>query len=306
MSSNLVWLFILSILWGPSFLFIKIAVVEIAPLTIVAVRVGLAAVALLVLLRLRSIKLPRWGAIWGHFTVMGLLAHAIPFALFNWSEQFIDSAVASILNGTTPLFTILFAHFFTEDERLTGAKVAGSIIGFQGLLFLASPSFLAGVEATTLGILAATAASCSYGMAMIYARRHVRGQKPLVAPAAQLTLATLIMTPMAFLLEEPLAVGLPSFGALSSLLALGLFGTAAAFVVYYRILESAGATYLSMVTYLVPMFGIALGVSVLGEPVTWNMFVGGALILAGVLTVNRGLSFPVTQLKQLLGWKPLS
>lgn len=287
---NFLWLLFLALLWGPSFLFIKVAVREIPPLTLVTARVGLAALLLYTILRIRRYTLPRAGAIWKHFVVVGLFAHALPFFLFSWGEKFIDSAIASILNGSTPLFTILIAHFSIHDDRMTTNKVVGAMIGFAGLLLLVSPSLLGGVQATTWGLIAVTVAACSYGVAIVYARLNLTGLPPLVAPTAQLLMATLLMLPTALLIEKPFVVALPSGTALSALLALSVLGTAVAFVIYYRILENSSATYLSMVTYLVPVFGVILGVVVLDEKLQWQAYTGCALILLGVMTVNRVIS----------------
>ncbi len=173
-SANLFLLFLLATLWGPSFLFIKVAVAEIPPLTMVTVRVGLAALLLYLFLRFRGGRLPGFGRLWLHFAALGLLAHAIPFTLISWGEIYVDSAVAAILNGTTPLFTMLIAHYAIADERMSWKKLAGMLLGFQGLLFLVWPAIASGFQGSTGGILAVVLASCSYGLAMVYARRYLK------------------------------------------------------------------------------------------------------------------------------------
>jgi len=288
-SANLFLLFLLATLWGPSFLFIKVAVAEIPPLTMVTIRVGLAALLLYLFLRLRGGRLPDLGRLWLHFAALGLLAHAIPFTLISWGEIYVDSAVAAILNGTTPLFTMLIAHYAIADERMSWSKLAGMLLGFQGLLFLVWPAIASGFQASTGGILAVTLASCSYGMAMVYARRYLRTLPSLVAPTAQLLVATIYMVPLALYFERPFSLSWPSLQAVGSLVALAVIGTALAFVVYYKIIEVAGATYLSMVTYILPVFGVMLGVLILNEQLTWNAYVGCGLILSGVMVVNGRL-----------------
>ncbi len=283
---NFLWLLFLAALWGPSFLFIKVAVGDIPPLTLVAGRVGLAALVLYLILRLQGRRLPRFGPLWGHFAIVGLFSNALPFALFSWGELHIDSALASILNGTTPLFTIVLAHLFTRDDRLTPVKAVGVLLGFGGLLMLIAPSLVEGVHATTWGLLAATLAAASYGVATVYTRQNLRGLPPLVGPAAQLVMATLYILPLAWLIEQPYKLPLPAWPALASLLALSLVGTALAFVVYYRVIERTSATYVSMVTYLVPVIGVALGIMVLNEQPGWNAYLGCGLILLGVMVVN--------------------
>jgi drug/metabolite transporter (DMT)-like permease len=283
---NFLWLLFLAALWGPSFLFIKVAVADIPPLTLVVGRVGIAGISLYLILRAQGRNLMPWGQVWAHLAVVAVVQNALPFVLFGWGEQYIDSGLAAILNGTTPLFTLMLAHFFTHDDRLTPTKAVGTVIGFGGLLFLIGPSLLAGVQATVWGLLAVTIASASYGVAIIYSRRHLRGLPPLVGPASQLLLAALFMIPLALLFERPFELPAPSWPALGSLLALSIFGTALAFVVYYYLIERVSATYVSMVTYLVPIFGVILGVLVLNERLGWNAYLGCALILLGVMIVN--------------------
>lgn len=280
------WILLLAALWGPSFLFIKVAVVDIPPLTLVVGRVGIAAILLYFVLRLQGRNLPKLGRAWKHFAVMALFQNALPFALFNWGEQHIDSALAAILNGSTPLFTILLAHLFIEDDRLNLDKLLGVMVGFVGLLLLIGPSLFEGFQVTTWGLIGVTFASVSYGIAIVYSRLHLRGLPPLVAPTAQLSLATLYMLPLSLLIEQPYNLPVPSWAALGSLLALAVFGTALAFVIYYYVIERTSASNISMVTYLVPMFGVALGVMILNEQLGWNAYAGCAFILLGVMVVN--------------------
>jgi drug/metabolite transporter (DMT)-like permease len=283
---NFLWLLLLASLWGPSFIFIKIAGEDIPPLTLVLGRVGVAALVLYIVLRLQGRNLPRFGPVWKHFAVAALVQSALPFALFNWGELHIDSALAAILNGTTPLFTILFAHFLITDERITPAKIGGILVGFGGLLLLIAPSLFDGVHATTWGLLAITMACVSYGIAIVYARLHLRGLPPLVAPASQLLLASLYMLPLSLLVDRPWSLSMPSLAAIASVLALGVLGTALAFVIYYMLIDNTSATYVSTVTYVVPVFGVALGVLVLGEQLHWTAYAGCLLILTGVMIVN--------------------
>lgn len=284
---NFGWLLILASLWGPSFLFIKVAVAEIPPISLVAGRVSLAAIVLYLILRLQGGQLPNFGSIWKHFAFMGLVHNALPFVLFSWGEMHIASALAAILNGTTPLFTILLAHIFIEDDRLTPTKLTGVMIGFSGLLLLIGPSLVTdGLQVTTLGLLAIALAAGCYGIAIVYSRKNLRGLPPLVAPTAQLTLASLYLLPLSLWLEQPYNLAMPSWPATGSLLTLAIFGTAIAFVVYYHALERIPASSLSMVTYLIPIIGTVLGVVVLNEQLGWNTYLGCALILLGVMTVN--------------------
>jgi drug/metabolite transporter (DMT)-like permease len=280
------WLMVLALLWGPSFLFIKVAVEEIPPFTVVAGRVGIAAFLLYLVLRSQGRRLPPWGRIWRHFAVVGFFSNALPFVLFSWGEIHIASALAAILNGTTPLFTILLAHFFTTDDRLTPVKVGGTVLGFGGLVLLIAPSLWAGVHATTWGLIAVTVAAASYGVAIVYTRQNLRGLPPLVGPTAQLTVATIYILPLALVLERPFSLPALSWAAIGSVLGLAIVGTAVAFILYYHVIEQTSATFVSMVTYLVPIIGVILGVLVLGEQPGWNAYAGCGLILLGVMTVN--------------------
>ncbi|MCL4302982.1 MAG: DMT family transporter [Anaerolineae bacterium] len=301
---NFLLLLVLAALWGPSFLFIKVAVAEVPPLTIVLGRVGIGGLLLYGILRLQGRNLPPLGRVWLHFAFAAIVQNAIPFLLFGWGEQYIDSALAAILNGTTPLFTLLLAHMFTSDDRLTPTKTLGTFIGFSGLALLIGPSLLGGVKATTWGLIAVAVASLCYGIAIVYGRRNLRGLPPLVAPTAQLLLAALFVLPLSLVLEQPFNLPAPSWPALGSLLALGAFGTGLAFVVYYRIMEQTSATYVSMVTYLVPVFGVILGVMILNEQLGWNAYLGCALILLGVMIVNGVFRLAVWQRSSNVAVRP--
>lgn len=283
---SFIWLLFLASLWGPSFLFIKVAVGDIPPFTLALLRVGIASILLYLILRFQGRRLPGFGPIWRHFAVMGFFANALPFALFSWGEIYIDSALAAILNGTTPLFTIILAHLFISDDRLTPVKAGGVMLGFGGLMLLIGPSLFEGIHATTWGLLAVAVAAASYGVGIVYAQKNLRGLPPLVAPNAQLIMATIYLLPLSLFFERPLSMPLPSWAAIGSVLMLATLGTALAFVIYYRVMEMTTATYLSMVTYLVPVFGVILGVAVLKEQPGWNAYAGCVLILAGVMVVN--------------------
>ncbi len=288
---NFLWILLLAAIWGPSFLFIKVAVQELPPITLVAVRVGMASLALYLILRTQGRNLPRLGRIWRHFAFMGLFANALPFVLFSWGELYVDSALASILNGTTPIFTVVLAHFLVADDRMTPTKLVGTLLGFAGLLIIVAPTLAVGMRAETLGLLAMATAAFCYAVTIIYSRRHLRGLQPLVAPTAQLLMATLFLLPISLVLDQPYTLPLPSLPVIGSVLSLSLLGTAVAFVIYYRIIERMNATDLAMVTYLIPVFGIILGVLVLGEQPGWTAFVGSAFILIGVMTVNGVFRF---------------
>jgi drug/metabolite transporter (DMT)-like permease len=283
---NLGLLLLLAALWGPSFLFIKVAVQEVPPLTLALVRVSIGALLLLLILRWQGRRLPQDRGLWRALAVVALMQNALPFVLLGWGEQYIDSALASILNGMTPLFTIVLAHFFVAGDRLTWVKLSGVLLGFAGLTLMTIPAIRDGVQGTTAGIVAVTAAAACYGVAIVYTRNHLRGLPPLVAPATQLFLSAVYLLPLSLMVDRPWQLMWPSPAAVGSLLALGTLGTGVAFIIYYRLLETAEPTYVAMVTYVVPIFGVILGVLVLGESLSWPMVAGFGLILLGVMIVN--------------------
>ncbi len=297
---NFLWLLLLAAMWGPSFLFIKVAVRDVPPFTLACTRVGVAAIILYIILRLSKRRMPAFGPIWKHFAFIGLVSSAVPFTLFSWGEIYIDSALASILNGTTPLFTIVIAHMFTKDDRLSSAKIIGSIIGFGGLVLLVAPSFWGGVKATTWGLLAVTGAAFCYGISVVYTRLYLLGLPKLVAPTAQLGVAAVYLLPLSLIFEQPFSLPMPSPESLGSMLALAILGSVLAYIVYYDLIERVSASYISMVTYLVPIFGVILGIVVLDERLTWNAYIGCAFILLGVMVVNGLLTFKIPFTKSKL------
>jgi drug/metabolite transporter (DMT)-like permease len=279
-------LLLLAALWGPSFLLIKVAVAEIPPISLIFGRVGLAALLLYLVLRLSGGNLPRPGRIWIPLAIVALFQTALPFVLLSWAEQYIDSALAAILNGLTPLFTILLAHLLTADDKLTLAKAIGIGLGLIGVLFFVAPSLEAGMQAPTWGILAMIAVAASYGFAVVYAREHLNHLPSIVTPTGQMILAAIYLLPLMILVDQPLSQPLPSRQAIAAVTGLAIFGTVIAFIVYYRLLKSAAASYVSMVTYLVPVIGVLLGVIILDERLAWNDYIGAGLILLGVMIVN--------------------
>jgi drug/metabolite transporter (DMT)-like permease len=279
-------LLLLALLWGGSFFFGKVALAAIPPLTLVVLRTGIAALALIAVLAATGRTLPSALAAWRGFLVMGLLNNAIPFALINWGQTRIDSGLAAILNATTPLFTVILAHVVTDDERLTRNRVAGIALGFAGVVVMIGPAALGGLGAAGLGKLAVVAAALSYACAGLYGRR-LRGLAPVTAACGMLVAATLIMLPLALVLDRPaLPAGATIWEAVG---ALALFSTALAYIVYFRILATAGATNLLLVTFLIPVSALLLGGIVLGERPDAAAFAGMALIFLGLVAVDGRL-----------------
>lgn len=285
-------LLILSLLWGGSFLFVELALRGLPPLTIVIGRVGLAALLLGLLLWARqsfdegqgASPLPRRA--WGAALVMGLLNNAIPFSLFVLAQGRIDSALAAIVNATTPLWTVAVAHLLTADERITPAKAAGLGFGFAGVAVMAGRA--GGGEA--VAILACLGAALSYGLAAVWGRRFRRmGIPPLATAFGQTAGATLLLMPLWLVLDRPWAMQAPGAGPVLAVAAMAALSTALAYLIYFRLLASAGATNLSLVTFLIPVSAATMGIVFLNEALLPRHVLGFALIAAGLLAMDGRL-----------------
>jgi drug/metabolite transporter (DMT)-like permease len=281
------WLLLvaLSVLWGGSFFFTAVVLDALPPFTVVLGRVGLAAAALWLLVALSRQRLPRGRGPWGAFLVMGALNNLIPFSLIVWGQTQIASGLAAILNATTPLFTVLLAHLLTRDERLTPARIGGVLAGFAGVVLMIGPGALAGVGSSVLAQLACLAAALSYALAGIFGRR-LRASPPLVTAAGQVTMSTLLILPLALVIERPWTLPLPGPATWSALLGLALLSTALAYVIYFRILARAGATNLLLVTFLIPISALTLGIVVLGERLEPGHLAGMLLIALGLAAID--------------------
>lgn len=277
----------LSVLWGGSFFFVGVAVREVPPLSLVLARVGIASLALWGVLALGGARMPRLPGLWAAFLGMGLLNNALPFVLIVWGQQHIASGLAAILNATTPLFTVLVAHALTTDERLTPGKAAGVLLGLAGVAIMLGPELLAGLGVALAAQLACLGAALSYAFAGVFGRRFRRlGVPPLATAAGQVTASSLVLLPLALLVEQPWALPVPGAATWCALLGLGLLSTALAYVLFFRILATAGATNIALVTFLVPVSAILLGGVVLGERLHGWHFAGMALIGAGLALIS--------------------
>lgn len=292
----------LSVLWGGTFLFVGVAVAEVPPFTIVLTRVGLAALALAVVLRVAGEGPPLGAGVLCAFLVMALLNNVVPFCLLVWGQTRIASGLAAILNAATPLFTVLIAHWATVDERITPRRLAGTLAGMAGVAVLVGPSLLAadGLGGDILAKLACLGAALSYAFASLYGRRFRRlGVAPLRAAHGQVTASTLVLLPVALVVDRPWTLPMPSLDTIAALAALGLLSTALAYILFFRILASAGATNLMLVTLLIPPTAVILGVLVLGESVEFASLAGMGLIGLGLAVIDgrpvawvRGLTGP--------------
>jgi drug/metabolite transporter (DMT)-like permease len=280
-------LILLSVLWGGSFFFVGVAVVELPTFTIVALRVGLAALALLLIARISGLAMPAEPRAWRAFLGMGVLNNAVPFCLIVWGQAHIASGLASILNATTPLFTVLVAHLLTADERLTAARAAGVATGFAGVVMMIGPDALRGFGSDVLAQFACLAAALSYAFAGVYGRRFRRmGVAPLQTATGQLTASSLLLAPAALLVDRPWTLPMPGAATWAAMIALAIVSTAVAYILYFRILERSGATNVLLVTFLVPVSAILLGALVLGERLDLRHFAGMALIGLGLAAID--------------------
>jgi len=280
-------LFLLAGIWGWSFLFIKVSVKGLTPVTVAATRITLGMVVLVVFLRARGLRLPRERIWWRHFTVIALVSSAIPFTLLAWGEQRISSALASVLNASTPLFTALIGAAF-EGERLRPFQLAGLVLGFVGVGVAAG---LAGGDvgrSSLTGGAAAVGAAVSYAVAFIYARRHLVGMSPVVAAAGHLLMGTVLLLPFAVLTSAGAGIHLTLTRTLAIVL-LGVFGTGVAYILNYRTIADLGPTRASVVTYVIPVVAVAVGVVFLGEAFRARLVVGGVLTVLGIALLHGRL-----------------
>lgn len=283
--ANFALLMLLACCWGPSFLFIKVALEYFEPITLTLYRVGVAAILLHLILRFSKVEFPDLTNYWRHFLFLGIVGSALPFTLFNFAEQTVSSSLASIFNGMVPLMTIIIAHFATKDDQLTKNKFWGATLGFVGLAILVAPKFF-GVKATIVGIIMLMVAVSCYSVAFVYSRRYIQGLNPLISSVMQLSFAALILLPFSIIFESPARISDIPAKPVIALLSLSVLGTSFAFILLYKIIELTSASYVSMVNYIIPVIGILLGVVVLHESLSWSSVVGCLVIMSGVMTAN--------------------
>jgi drug/metabolite transporter (DMT)-like permease len=279
----------LGIIWGTSFLWIKIAVAETGPIVLVGFRLLFGLLGLLVVMVFRRQSFPRDRRVLLAFAFMGVFNTAVPFFLITWGETRIDSSLASILNGTVPLFTIVIAHFWLHDEKITLPRIAGLVVGFVGIVVLVSRDLRPeGLHGDAWGQIAVLAASVSYAAAITFSRRHLRGQPPVLQSFMVLLIADALVWMAAPAVEQPL--NFPNSPlAWFAILWLGLLGSCVAYLI-----NAWGPTRASLVSYVFPVVGLILGIIFLHESADWRILVGSALIVGGILVVNLRLK-PKTQ-----------
>jgi drug/metabolite transporter (DMT)-like permease len=279
-------LVLLSFLWGGAFFLSKIAVAEVPPLLLVFLRASLAAATLVVILTIMGQRLPGDWRTWRALLVMGLFNNAIPFALLFWGQTHIPSGLAAILNATTPLWSVVIAQLAGGQERLTTQRVFGVLLGLIGVAVMLAPGFAARVGGDTLAECACLIAALSYGIAGVFGRRFLRGLAPLATAAGQLVASSAIMLPVVLLAVPDIWTIRPDSGVAMAVLGLALLGTALAYVIYFRVLATAGATNILLVTLLIPVSAALLGGLFLNEKLEARHLIGMAVIALGLAAID--------------------
>ena len=280
----------LAVIWGSAFFCIHVAVHSVPPLTYVWLRVTIAAAALWAYLvwRKQPAGLPR--SVWRSMFLLALLNNVIPFILFGWGQTHIASGLASILNATTPIWGVIVAHAFTSDERMTPRKIGGVLLGFGGVALMIGPDLLGSIGNDVLAQLACVTAALLYALAGVWARRFKRqGISPMSVTTGQLTAAAIVMLPVALIFDQPWEQAFPPLGAIGAILVLAVVCSAYAYVLYFRLIDSAGATNALLVTLLVPPVAIVMGALFLGEAIGARDFAGLGFIALGLAAIDGRL-----------------
>lgn len=279
------WLLLLALvaMWGSSFMFNRIAVATLPPWTVVAGRIGIAALVLVLIVHALGKRLPPPGRAWVPFLVIAMIGNALPFYLITWGQQVVESALAGILMAVMPLATIVLAHFLIAGEHLTRQRAAGFATGFFGIVLLMGPAALAGIGGEAVRIisqLAVLGGALCYALQSVLTRLIVKGDV-MVAAAATLLVASIIVLPVALWLDRPWLLA-PSASSAAAVVWLGVGPTAIATILYFMLIRSAGPSFMSLVNYLSPGVAVMLGLLVMGETPSANAYFGLALILAGI------------------------
>lgn len=287
---SLLLLFLLALLWSPNFLFIKIAVDGLSPFMVTFLRISLGGILLFTMMKWKGHSFPRNIKFWLHTLALAFFSSILPSTLFAFAETSIESAVAAVINGTAPMFTALLAHIFVPSDRLHLQKVIGIILSVAGLLILVLPNIQEGFTGNEEGMIIAILGSLSFGISHVYAKMTMPGQKPFVAPTAQLVSSIAVMFPVV-LWQGGLSelASMPSYYPFIGVAGLGILGTFFALTVYYKLVEVCNPTAISMVSCCFPIGGMILGYLFLDETMSWMGLAAAGLILFGIVTVNEGL-----------------
>jgi drug/metabolite transporter (DMT)-like permease len=285
-------LVVLAVVWGGAFSLIKIAVETLPPLTIAAARIALAAAILLLVTRATGDALPSLGngagrRVWMHFLAVGMLGNGLPFTLVSWGEEEVSASLAAILIGVMPVFTVTLARLTGIEPAFGWRRIGGICVGFGALVLLIGPAVLGEIGGrAALAQLAIAGAAASYAATAVYAKRLTFTVPTLTLATGTMTACAVVMVPVAAVFDTPWNLS-PSAGAVASVATLAVFPTALASIVYFRLLVSAGPTFASMINYLIPAFGAAVGVVGLGESIGASETTALFLILAAIALVRN-------------------
>lgn len=275
---------LLALLWGASYLFIKVAVTEIPPITLIAMRVTGAAIFLLAVMRLRKEKLPRDGRTWAMLFLQAIFNSIGAWTILAWGQQFVDAGLASVLNSTSPIFVFIFTALVTRHESLSGRKLLGALVGFGGVVLIIGIDVLRGLGTQVAGQLAALIGAVLYACAAIYGKRF--NHLPAVTTAAgTMICATITLIPLAFIVEQPLAIK-PSMEAVAAITTLSVFCTGVALLLYFRLVRTIGSMGVASQSYLRAGVGVVLGMAFLGETIALPVALGIAAAILGVALIN--------------------
>ena len=281
---------ILSILWGGAFFLIEVGLRSYPPNTLVFMRLALAVPFLWIALRLSGGRLPSDAKSWQLLAVVGLLNCALPFILFFWGQQYLDSGYASILNATTPIWGVITAHFMTSDEKATPMRIIGVLLGMAGIVVMVGPDAIAGLSDNLLAQIACIVSTLFYSFAAIFGRRLSQANMtPMVIATGQTAAAALFMLPVVLIVDQPWAMAAPRLDATLAGLTLAVLSTALAYTLYFRLIDRAGASNAQLVAFLMPILAVILGIAFLGEALTGGQIAGAALIAAALLILDGRL-----------------
>lgn len=281
---------ILSILWGSAFLLIKVGMESFSFNTLVFLRLALAVPPMLIAMRLAGHSSPRDMKSWWMLAVVGALNCALPFMLFFWGMQYIESGYSSVLNATTPLWGVVIAHFMTDDEKITSSRILGVLLGMAGIVVMAWPDAVKGLTGNFLAQLACLVSTLFYSIAAIYGRRLSQtAMAPMVVATGQTMAAALIMLPVMLIFDQPWTMPTPSLESTAAALTLALLSTALAYILFFRLIDRSGASNAQLVAFLMPILAVILGMAFLGESLSERQIAGAILIALGLVAIDGRL-----------------
>ncbi|HMT41145.1 MAG TPA: DMT family transporter [Sphingorhabdus sp.] len=286
------WLLIgiLSILWGGAFFLIEVGLRSYPPITLVFMRLALAVPPMWIAMRLMGERLPTEPRIWGLLAIVGALNCALPFILFFWGQQYLDSGYASILNATTPLWGVITAHFLTSDEKANPARIIGVLVGMAGIVVMVGPEAMKGLSNNLLAQIACIVSTIFYSFAAIYGRRLSQSElTPMAVATGQTLVAALMMVPIVAVMDQPWAMPTPRLDSTLAGITLALLSTALAYTLYFRLIDRSGASNAQLVAFLMPILAVILGIAFLGESLTGGQIAGAGLIAVGLAILDGRL-----------------